>query len=567
MHKLLTDCRATQLLAVYLMCSMTITYAAQQLGFPGGLVNNSAMLSRALPPPQEPARELVAGMKIERTLAPSDKHVYTAQLENGAAIIAEADQEGVDLVIDVYDPDGKQLTRLDSPNGTQGPEPIKFTALRSGIYKFVVHVTDNDAKPGKYVMKVNQILGPVENAKRLAKDLYPTQALYDLWEASLTDPKAVEKFIANRKQSGPIIEAIPGNAVEKQVTFFCLGDQDTQSVLLFGGPDYLGQEMTRVGRTNLFFVRKVVPNDARFIYAFNLYKVYRAGPKGEVEVRETVHSGDSIMEMPNAPAQPYVAARESVPKGKTVQTTIKSAFLKEERNITVYTPAGYDGKTRCDLLIVFDGVTYGGLPGQARAEAPTPTILDNLIAEKKIGPTVAVLVWNMGKRNRDLPGSKPFADFVAGEVVPWARSQYSIRPGPKSVVAAGSSLGGYCATYCAFTHPNVIGNVLSQSGSYWISKNWQTVDAGFEHWLYPRDTGTMIEEFKTSKRLPIRFYMEIGIYDLGAALLGSNRQLRDVLQLKGYDVDYREFAGGHNFVNWRGSLADGLISLLGQKRH
>lgn len=351
------------------------------------------------------------------------------------------------------------------------------------------------------------------------------------------------------------------------MTYFCLGDQDTERVVLFGGPDYLGMEMSRLGRTNLFFARQAVPNDARFIYQFILHKAHRAGPKGEVEVTEYVYSDDSIMEMPNAPAQPYITAKESVPKGKTDQKTIMSSLLKEERKITVYTPAGYDGKTGCNLLIVFDGVTYGGLPGQARAEAPTPTILDNLIAEKKIGPTIAILVWHMGKRNRDLPGSKPFADFIADEVAPWARSHYSILPGPKSVVAAGSSLGGYCATYCAFTHPEVIGNVISQSGSYWVSKNWQTVEAGFEHRLYPRETGALIEEFKTSKRLPIRFYMEIGIYDLGAAMLGSNRELRDVLQLKGYDVDYHEFIGGHNFVNWRGSLADGLISLLGRGRN
>jgi enterochelin esterase-like enzyme len=74
-----------------------------------------------------------------------------------------------------------------------------------------------------------------------------------------------------------------------------------------------------------------------------------------------------------------------------------------------------------------------------------------------------------------------------------------------------------------------------------------------------------IEEFK-NKRLPIRFYMEVGIYDLGAAMLGSNRELRDVLQLKGYAVEYHEFAGAHKSVNWRGSFADGLISLLGGNR-
>jgi enterochelin esterase family protein len=65
--------------------------------------------------------------------------------------------------------------------------------------------------------------------------------------------------------------------------------------------------------------------------------------------------------MPKAPPQPYVAAKHDVPVGKTVQTIIKSSALNEERKITVYTPAGYDGKTICNLLIVFDGATYGGL--------------------------------------------------------------------------------------------------------------------------------------------------------------------------------------------------------------
>jgi len=165
----------------------------------------------------------------------------------------------------------------------------------------------------------------------------------------------------------------------------------------------------------------------------------------------------------------------------------------------------------------------------------------------------------MGKRNRDLYGSAAFADFIATEVVPWARAHYAIAPGSGSVVAAGSSAGGFSATYCAYRHSEAIGNVLSQSGAYWITKDWQNVRP-----TYPRDTGIMIEEFKQSARLPIRFYIEVGRYDLGAGMLGSNRELRDVLQVKGYDVDYHEFDGGHEYVAWRGSLADGLISLLGR---
>jgi enterochelin esterase family protein len=310
----------------------------------------------------------------------------------------------------------------------------------------------------------------------LAKVAYPISAVYDLWEASLTDPKAVDKFLADRKGKGPLMEAIEGNAAELRVTHFVLGDDNTEYAWLSGGPDFMGMDMKRVGKTNLFFVSQVVPIDARFLYSFTLANVIRAGPNGEVVVREEIHVGDSVLVLPRAAPQPYVAPRSGVPRGTTVQATMQSAVLNEERALAVYTPPGYGDGAAANLLIVFDGGAYGALPAQT--QVPTQTILDNLIAEQKIGPTVAVLVRTMtfAKRNRDLSGSRPFADFIARELVPWMRARYRIRPGPSNVVVAGSSLGGFAATHAAFTHPQVIGNVLSQSGSYWISKNWQTVD-------------------------------------------------------------------------------------------
>jgi enterochelin esterase family protein len=44
---------------------------------------------------------------------------------------------------------------------------------------------------------------------------------------------------------------------------------------------------------------------------------------------------------------------------------------------------------------------------------------------------------------------------------------------------------------------------------------------------------------------------------------GTNRaRRRDALRAKGYWVDYQEFNGGHECLNWRGTLAEGLIALL-----
>src|SRR6185436_16408631 len=125
---------------------------------------------------QEP-QALVTGSKVERTLGPSENHVYTITLQNGAAVIGQADQHGIDLVIDISGPDGKLLRTVDSPNGTEGPEPIDLTAFQTGPHKLIIHSLDKTAKSGKYVLKIARILTVEENGQRIAEKIYPPALL------------------------------------------------------------------------------------------------------------------------------------------------------------------------------------------------------------------------------------------------------------------------------------------------------------------------------------------------------------------------------------------------------
>jgi enterochelin esterase-like enzyme len=61
----------------------------------------------------------------------------------------------------------------------------------------------------------------------------------------------------------------------------------------------------------------------------------------------------------------------------------------------------------------------------------------------------------------------------------------------------------------------------------------------------------------------MRFYLEIGRFEDGgfASPLAENRHFRNVLNAKGYSVRYSEFNGGHDYVSWRGTFADGIIWL------
>jgi len=469
--------------------------------------------------------------------------------------------------------DSNSVETIDIASGKTGNEPFYLTAFKTGLYRLVVRTSDPKVQPGKYVMRIDRILTAGQNGQRMAEKSYPP-AIRTLWRSYVTDPNAIENFLASRKGKGPIVEPLPHDSQNFRVTYVYYADDDAEKASVNGGPNYAlgGLTMTRFLRTRLFFASEIVPSDARYRYSLSETRIRFAGPAESVQVTQDYYTVDplnpvtfrglSVLTMPAASPQVYTISNPSVPKGTLKPVTLKSSALHENRDLTIYTPPGYNDTKACDLLIVFDGSVYGGGP-DAWTVVPTPTILDNLIAAKKINPTIAVLVpeESFPQRSRDLTGYAPFANFIGTEVVHWMRQHYRINRGADHVVVAGSSFGGFTASYCALLHSETIGNVLSQSGSYWLTKDWQTPSP----YPYPVETGFLIQAFSKSPRLPIRFYMEVGRFDSAVIMVPTNRELRDILLVKGYSVSYHEFDGGHDSFWWRGSLSDGLISLMGRK--
>ncbi|HEX5651244.1 MAG TPA: alpha/beta hydrolase-fold protein [Steroidobacteraceae bacterium] len=262
----------------------------------------------------------------------------------------------------------------------------------------------------------------------------------------------------------------------------------------------------------------------------------------------------SYAEGPHALVDRYATPRQGVKRGKASTHDVGSELLGNQRKITVYTPPGHErGCAECDFLLVFDRAAY-------ISAVPTPTILDNMQADRVIRPLVAVFVGNSRQpgRGEELPPNPLFQRFLREELLPWVRERYRFSSDPRRSVVAGSSFGGLAATYTALKNPDVFGNVLSQSGSYWWWPQW--LAAGIR---VTEQSGTLIREYRDAARLPIRFYMETGTWE-GEVMLEPNREFRDVLLRKGYDVQYEERIGGHDYVRWRDSLSEGLRRLLGQ---
>lgn len=391
------------------------------------------------------------------------------------------------------------------------------------------------------------------------------------------EPGAVEQFWDEaRKSTTPLIEPIAGDAHESLVTFVWKGTADTHNVVVFGGvagAEVDKSQMTHINGTDVWYETYKIRNDARFTYTLSpndsLESVEKIDPKNMPALMKRISTFKadplnprripgpipSYVELPDAPAQSWIVPHPELPKGKLEVKTFHSKILNNQRSVWVYTPAGFStaAAQQYPLLVLFDGDTYTLL-------IPTGTILDNLIGRHAIPPVVAVLIGNPTPTSRmtELACSQDFTDFLAKEIVPFMRENYHATNDPAQTIVGGSSLGGLASAFAGLRHPEVFGNVLSQSGSYW----WKPESGSEPEWL--------TSEFVSAPKLPVRFFMEVGLMEAGPtrgdgpSMVVSNRHMRDVLRAKGYTVHYQEFNGGHEYLNWRGSLADGLIYLMKQ---
>jgi enterochelin esterase family protein len=260
---------------------------------------------------------------------------------------------------------------------------------------------------------------------------------------------------------------------------------------------------------------------------------------GDEELPDDNGFDASMLELPGAREMRWSTAAGSA-SGEVTVERLSSEILGNERRVWTYRPPGYDADRGYPLVVCFDGHAY-----TLDAYVPLPTVLDNLIAAGEIPPVVAVLPDSLdhGTRTREMSLHEPFAEFVAEELLPWARGRLSIEDDAARTVVAGSSLGGLAAAFCGLRRPDLFGLVLSQSGAY----------------MFAEFGGPAL--FAVEERVPLRFYLDVGSFE--RRQVQANLHMRDVLVAKGYEVDYRNFPGGHDYFWWRETVADGLISLLG----
>lgn len=373
------------------------------------------------------------------------------------------------------------------------------------------------------------------------------------------DKAAAEKFWRECEGKSPLIEAVPGDAQRSLVTFLWRGDASVERIEVRGGPSTsAATPFERLADTDVWYRSERAPNDSRFVYglivARSVERRYAEGQSRRVRVETypldplnpRTFNGGPVVELPAAPEDQWHKEVAAESRGRLARHKIESAALGESRGVAVYTPKGFDRNGPHALAVFLDGE-------EAEKLLDLPTVLDNLVAAERIPPTVALLVDAQGTRGRDLVFSDQFVTFLADELVPWVVKSQKLNVTPRTTLIGGASLGGLTAAYAAQQRPNVFGNVLSQSGSYWRRRS--DASQAPEGWLPGK--------VATRERQPVRYYLEVGRFE-APSMVENNRRLRDVLRAKGNDVVYDEYHGGHDHFNWRVSVGQGIIALLGQ---
>ena len=374
----------------------------------------------------------------------------------------------------------------------------------------------------------------------------------------------------------PLIEPIEGDRSHMLVTFLWRGTDDLRNVVVvdgIAGADFAANQLTRLPGTDVWYKSYCTRKDVRTVYTFSVNDpLLNEEDPGWAEHQSALFAPDplnprlflgedSLLELPDAPPEPWIVHLPDVPPGQVTRQRFQSRLLRNERDLWIYTPPGFMPETGAyPWMLLFDGGGYISLP--------TPIILDNLLAAGRIPPVVGIFVGNAsGARTHELTCNERFLAFLCQELLPWVHERYAITNDPKQVVVGGVSYGGLTAAFGALRHPDVFGNVLSQSGAFW----W--VPGLDDRKIAPRgaEQNWLLHQYVKSAPLPVRFHLSVGLLEksvparnITSTTLSVNSQFQEILETKGYDVTCAEFPGGHDFAGWRGILPEAIESLLGQ---
>jgi erythromycin esterase len=148
-------------------------------------------MAQQVPTPAE-AQLLEQGKLIGRDLTANQTHTYTIKLGKGQFLGATVNQQGIDVFVRIFEPDGTKVTEIDTPNGDLGDELIALEAKNTGLYRIDVSSFEKDAKPGRYEIRIHELLSAQVYAAKVAETLRKQKAVIGWLKTNAIPLKTVE---------------------------------------------------------------------------------------------------------------------------------------------------------------------------------------------------------------------------------------------------------------------------------------------------------------------------------------------------------------------------------------
>ena len=293
-----------------------------------------------------------------------------------------------------------------------------------------------------------------------------------------------------------------------------------------GAPDP-GQQLAE----DLWFYNQQFPLDARLEYRLQLDGDHSITDPLNPVTEEGGLAAKSVLAMPAYVFPAFTLLDEHVARGElSGDLTIQSDQLGYAVHYRVYTPVGYTKLRSLPVLYVTDGqdfIQFGKMV----------TVLDNLIAQKKIRPIIVVFINSRDVETGQDLGEEQFFDnarygnFITKELVPIVDTRYYTNRTADARAILGAAGGGYHAAYFALNHSDRFHLIAMQSPSF-----------GYQN-------GALVDAYRETRKLSLKLFLSTGVYEDN---LDAIQQMKAVFKSKEYPLLYIESNEGHSYGSWRG---------------
>jgi enterochelin esterase family protein len=303
--------------------------------------------------------------------------------------------------------------------------------------------------------------------------------------------------------------------------------------------------MKQVPGTGLFYLTSHPGGASRFEYKLVVDSVWMTDPLNK-RLAIGGYGPNSEIWMPGYVPPEEIVPRQGIQHGILDTIWFKSALLGRTHPVYIYLPASYQPRgVPYPSIWVTDGGEYLTLGLMLN-------VLDNLIADGRISPVVAVFVdprtdprdAGTSTRMYDYTMKDTLVNALADELRSRLIKKYNLSMRASETAVMGASLGGLTATFAGFQRPEVFGVVAAQSPSYWWADE------------------AILALVQKKEKTDIRIYIDTGtIRDAK----DESRKMKAILESKGYEIAYAEYPEGHNWVNWRSRLDEILVFFQGRE--